>query len=282
MKFPKREHYQALVVDIAEKIRGANICFYLYGSFTRPNDFVPGRSDIDGGFILDTEFITPKKDVVALSRLLDECLTHAEENAGISPSDPGININFNLMDRGTNRDGRFLAYDSTYTDHLKNMAHISSGPLVFISEMNGMNYKREALRSAAYNLRKVRNGLLSHVIDLRRNPQRAGRSVLSSMSILVGMPKKLLETLGKELYFENGAFFETFREIFPEYNPEMYQEVREIMQDPAAYFSIPESANSFDYYARCVTATEEMIGAYVKRFPHITQMEVRTLSDWFS
>ena len=36
--------------------------------------------------------------------------------------------------------------------------------------MTGMNYKREVLRSAAYNLRKARNGLLMHFVNLREDP----------------------------------------------------------------------------------------------------------------
>jgi len=279
MNFPKREDYERLVQDISSKIERSGICFYLYGSFTRDSDFVPGRSDLDGGFILDANFVTSQADIVYLSHILRGCLNVAEEIAGLSSNDPGIKVNFNLMDRATNRDGRFLAYDDSYADYLKVNARIVSGP-DFIQEMNGMNYKRESLRSAAYNLRKVRNGLLTYCFDLQEDPQKARRTILSSLNTLWSMPKKILDSLGKELKFEKDTFFETFETVFPEYNSALYVEARWLRKDPLKYHGILNDMDeAFNLSLEFLNATEGMVKSYIERFPSVSQLEVRTPTE---
>src|SRR3989344_3182449 len=238
MKFPSLEDYEYFIQRFSDNIsmRHPTTCFYIYGSFIR-EDFVPGRSDIDGGLILNSNFILPKQD------------------------------------------GRFLAYDDTYADFLKIKAEIHAGP-DFVREMCGLNYSRDSLRSAAFNLRKVRNGLLTHFLDRGRNQEKAERNILSSTTLLFSTPKKILETIGKELVFENGAFFQAFMEIFPEYNSRQYEKAFSLRRSPQAYFGILDDMNgAFDMSIDFVNATEEMIRLYVKRFSCITQREVRTLSE---
>ncbi|MBS3086711.1 hypothetical protein J4422_03350 [Candidatus Pacearchaeota archaeon] len=280
MKFPSLEDYEYFIQRFSDNIsmRHPTTCFYIYGSFIR-EDFVPGRSDIDGGLILNSNFILPKQEVISLAKILNESLSETELVAGLSPLDEGISASFNLMDRATNRDGRFLAYDDTYADFLKIKAEIHAGP-DFVREMCGLNYSRDSLRSAAFNLRKVRNGLLTHFLDRGRNQEKAERNILSSTTLLFSTPKKILETIGKELVFENGAFFQAFMEIFPEYNSRQYEKALSLRRSPQAYFGILNDIDgAFDMSIDFVNATEEMIKLYVKRFSCITQREVRTLSE---
>jgi len=278
MNFPTKTDYELFVHELSGSIN-PKICFYLYGSFTRPDDFVPGRSDLDGGFILDTEFVTPLEAVEPLSKGLAYWLNVTERRARLSHSEPGIRTNFNLMDRGINRDGRFLAYDNTYTDYLKTNARVVAGPN-FVQEMNGLNYKRESLRSAAYNLRKVRNGLLTYFSDLERNPDKARRGVQSSINVLWGMPKKLLETMGKELEFKEGAFFETFKAIFPDYNKDIYGRVIDLRSNPHRFFGVLDYTDeAFLLSLDCLNATERMIEGYTRRLPFATKFEVNPIKD---
>ena len=174
MGFPRRDEYDKFMEVFANFVRTQHpsVCFYSYGSYVQ-GDFVPGRSDIDGGLILDCGFVTPKDVVHDLANGLD---------ATMMKTNPEIKVQFNLVDRGISKNGRFLAYDDTYTNHLKRHGRIFAGP-DFVQEMNGMNYKRESLRSVAYNLRQVRNGLLSHFSDVRRDPLKARKNMLSTISI---------------------------------------------------------------------------------------------------
>ena len=267
MNFPKKEDYEKFIHGFSGSLP-KDSCFYLYGSFIRGSDFTPGRSDLDGGIILDVDFITPFKTTLQIAKSLRHFLFLS------SPPNFELNPNFNLMTRGINREGRFLAYDDAYTDYLKENAQIVTGP-DFVSEMNGMNYKRECLRSAAYNLRKVRNGLLTYFYDIERNPDKAKKTVLSSIGVLWSMPKKLLESLGKRLQFEQGAFIEPFMDIFPDYDFRDYDLASRLRKDPKEYFGVLEDRdNAFLYGIDFLNATEAMIKAYVERVPFPTKFEV--------
>ena len=282
MKIPRREHYERFIENISGLLSTLHtpVCFYLYGSYTRPHDFVPGRSDIDGGFIFNSFFALPKEEVKHLARCLDSSLIEAEEAAGISSSDPGIRPNLNLMDRGTIVDGRFLAYDDTYVNYIKVNARVVSGP-DFIQEMNGMNYKRESLRSAAYNLRKARNGLLTYFVDSRKNPDKAKKSVLSSIGLFWGTPKKLLETCGiplKEIEFEKDAFFDTFKGIFPNTDVGLYERAQELRRDASTYYGILEDMPvALDLALDFLNGAEKMIQAYAEKMQYPTRFEVNSL-----
>lgn len=273
-KFPERRHYEYFVGGLSRAAVEMRICFFLYGSYTRPDDFIPGRSDVDGGFIFDRQFSIPQSSILPLASAFDSCFEKTEKITR-DYSQQAIHTNFNIMDRGVNEDGRFLAYDSTYTDYLKKNA-VVIGP-DFVREMRGLNYKRECVQSAAHNLRKTRNGLLTFFVDRRHNPERAKKNILSSMNVLAAMPKKLLEAQAMDFEFRKNSFFQNFREMLPDYDTGFYEKVAASRKDPAKYFGVlsQDGFRSFSFYHKCVNETEKMIEAYVRRFPKISNWEVK-------
>ena len=266
------KNYDKFVEKFSEAVRnsGGNICFYGYGSYIN-GDFVPGRSDLDGGLVLDSNFITPKAVVRNLAVGLENVLK--ETNLGNENSSK-IKVQFNLMDRGINRDGRFLAYDDTYTDHLKNKARVFTGPN-FLKEMTGMNYKREVLRSAAYNLRKARNGLLMHFVNLREDPLIARKNAVSCMNVLWSMQKKLIELATEEIVFRENETLNLFEKTFPEYDARYLKLALCLRTIPSYFFeTFGNLENAFDLSKKFVSATELMIQTYIKKYPEVSSFEV--------
>lgn len=265
MDFPKREHYERFAEKFSDIVAHSdlNFCFYGYGSFIN-GDFIPEISDLDGGLILDCEFVTPKDFVHELAVGLEHILRETS-----------LGIQFNLMDRAINRDGRFLAYDDTYTEHLKDKANIFRGSN-FLQEMNGMNYKREVLRSAAYNLRKVRNGLLMHFVNLAEDPLKARKNIFSSRKVLWDMQKKLIELATGKVVFEEKEVLDTFKKLFPDYDTGSVETALFLKKHPSYYFSVlgnHERKNAFELSKEFVTATELMIQEYVKQNPFTSYFE---------
>lgn len=261
-----REDYNTFVEELFDFLHRSNlnVCFYGYGSFIE-GDFVPEISDLDGGLILDSQFVTSKDFVHKLSARLESLLRETD-----------LKIQFNLMDRSINRDGRFLAYDDTYTKHLKEKCKIFHGP-DFMQEMKGMNYKREALRSTAYNLRKVRNGLLMHFVNVEKDPLKARKNIFSSRKILWDTQKKLVELATGRVVFKEDQVFETFKRLFPNYETESLEKARYLKRNPQHYFKDLgnlESRTAFELSKEFVTATELMIKEYVKKYPSVTNYEV--------
>lgn len=68
-----------LVEEISKK--QPETCLYIYGSYAR-GDYNVGRSDIDGGIILDSDVITDKTKVMELAKIIKEGL---EQNR-VTPS----------------------------------------------------------------------------------------------------------------------------------------------------------------------------------------------------
>ncbi len=262
--------YQTFLYEFSFAIRSAD-CFYGYGSFFN-GSFIPGRSDLDGGIVFDCEFVIPKDVVHILALNLEDSLSRIHQ--GVNPSER-IKTQFNLTDRATNKDGRFLSYDDTYTDLLKSEGVILKSPN-FLNEMNGMNYRRESLRAAAYNLREVRNGLLTYFVDLKDNPPKAKKNIYSSISNLWSMQKKLIELSQRGIVSKEDDVYNIFREIFPKYESEMLDKARQMRRNPEEYSRIFNDVGSaFTMYQEFVTAAEKMIQIYLETNPLVSNFEVR-------
>ena len=145
-----------------------------------------------------------------------------------------------------------------------------------------MNYKREVLRSTAYNLRKVRNGLLMHFVNLREDPSMARKNIFSSRKVLWDMQKKLIELATGKIVFKENEVIDTFKELFPDYDLEPVETARFLKKHPSYYFSVLgnlERRNGFELSKEFVTATELMIQEYVKRHPEVSSFEVADSSQ---
>jgi len=257
--FPLREDYQAFIEKFSKSIP-PEVCFYLYGSFLR-DDFVSGRSDLDGGLVVDSNVVIPKDIYWGLSRNLATCLDEFL----------GVRANFNMGDRVTNEDGRFMSYTNDYTDFLKKEGKIICGE-DFIAEMNGLNYKYSDLQSVAFNLRKIRNGFLTLLWRRSHDPRNAFESVSKTFNILSGTPKKLINIRERKLILQRESVLEVLLEMLPNFDPSIIKRVNLLRQDPGAY---ERATEDLGFYAEVVTSVEEMIREYLTEFPEISEMEVR-------
>ncbi|PIN94747.1 hypothetical protein COU53_02285, partial [Candidatus Pacearchaeota archaeon CG10_big_fil_rev_8_21_14_0_10_30_48] len=178
----------------------SDVCFFIYGSFARGDHNYKSGSDIDGGLILDSGIITNKNKIISISRLIGLCLSNME-----------VPLQFNVLDRQTNLDGRFLSYTVDYTDWIKDEGRVLSGPSL-INEMNGIDYKSGVLNSIAFNLRSVRKGLLESSYesydDLIEKTNKAIDKVVKT-------PKKLIWLTGNNRTIPNRYdALESLKEIF--------------------------------------------------------------------
>ena len=116
--------YEEFLTCFSRRLSTENkdVCFYVYGSYLR-GSFIAGISDIDGGLILPGGPISSRKKVILIAKSLDESL-----------SDLDIDFDFNLTDRKTNLDGRFLSYSQSMTDYIKENGKVFSGPEYFIRD----------------------------------------------------------------------------------------------------------------------------------------------------
>lgn len=265
---PTRKNYEDFIADL--KHRTASIqpdtCFYIYGSFNNANyeGCVFGISDIDGGFILNSGMVIPKNKVLQLSRVLSSCL-----------KDNRVPTEFNLLDRQTAKDGRFLSYTSDFSEYLNTRARVLSGQN-YIQDMKLLDYKSSVLSTAAANLRKIRNGLLYSYDDIENHPEEFKKNVSNSIDKTSKLHKKLLWLRTGNLVESKYGSLKGLKEIMPEADLTLTQKLLMILKDPYTFYWIKnDTERALEIYQDSVSAYESLLGSYVAKFPEISGLEAK-------
>ncbi len=236
-------------------------CFYIYGSYAEGRaDY--GRSDIDGGFILRQNCVTDKEEVKMLSSLFKDFMKR------------GIELQFNLTDRGTNQDGRFLSYTTDYTDHIKKRGKRISGP-DYIREMSGIDYKSGTLHTLSFNFRKIRNYALEFFYNQENDKKRNNKNIKTAIKTLSGTPKKLLWLRGYDIIVKKEEALEELKLLFGPSNTSDYiLELNKLIKNPKKLDKFVNNCD-FDNYSHLLEAYERMLKMYIEKFPLISLKEAK-------
>ncbi len=204
----KNEDYDGLVRELVLGLSELEqeICFYLYGSYVR-GDYRPGVSDIDGGIILEGNYVTNKQLVKKISRIFKEARKKYP-----------IRLQFNLTERGSNKDGRFLSYDKSYTDYIKHEARTLLGNGQWVQELNGLDFKSGTLESLAFGLRKVRNALLNWDYIEEKDEREANELAVNTFNTTIAVPKRIRYIDEGVLYPKKLSSLNWFKETYPGVN----------------------------------------------------------------
>ena len=190
------------ITEFAERLKEKNLCFYVYGSQLEADTTVP-TSDVDGGIIIDSDIVTPKKDIMEIAQALADAQKIAR-----------VPLDINLTDRVLNVDGRFLSYTSDYTDWIRARGKVIAGEN-FKDEMRGLFYKSGPLNAIAMNLRSCRNSLL-HALDVLENdPAKFREGVEKTIERTIKAPKKLVWLRTGEVCQSNEKAAERLTEFLP-------------------------------------------------------------------
>lgn len=237
-----------------------DVCFYIYGSYLEGTcDY--GRSDIDGGLIVDSNFITDKTQVLGLARSFSEFCPRELE------------LNFNLNDRGTNRDGRFLSYTTDYTNWLKKQGKVVCGP-DYVSEMNGLDFKSGNLNSAAFNFRRTRNNFLESFYDLKNNPLKLGEKMDKSLQGLKSLPKKLIALRTGNVVNSFSRNLKDIENLLPGLDLSVFNWAGDLFKNSEQYGGfLNDSENIQSYYLPILNGIESMLFEYTKKFPEVSYLE---------
>ena len=260
-KLPTKEVYVTFKKEFANKLaRYPDVCFFTYGSADDEQRCDFGRSDVDGGLVIDSSIVTDKEKIKSLAHLLAQHLSHTN-----------LRTQFNLIDTTSAADGRFLSYGITYTDFLKKkeIIHTSAN---FLCTCNGVNYKSEELHTAAFNFcgpAGVRNTLLYSEHSFSDDKKAYAKSVLKSIEKAAKFPKKLVFLQTGELIvsrresltaLENLLLIDKFSDdlIFFDY----------LLKNPQKLHTLTtQKEKSIDILTKALNAVEHMLEGYIKKFP---------------
>jgi len=220
MKLATKKDYDNFVKEFSKRIskESPDTCLYIHGSYLDGTcDF--GRSDIDGGLILNADFVTDKIILTNIANALSCCLDKYP-----------VKLQFNLLDRGSCKDGRFLAYTTDYTDWVKEKGRIVCGPN-YVKEMNGRDFKLGEVYAAAFNLRRIRNGVLYSINERSKNNKGFLEGVEKSIESLTNLPKKLAHIKTKKLDSNRENSLKILKGMLPNVNYHFLEEMLKISQE---------------------------------------------------
>lgn len=268
MTIPTRIDYKDFLREFSNGLKSIKgVSFFTYGSHLR-RDFVPGVSDIDGFIILEDNFITDKS---IISRLADNL------SLSLKISNPKIKAQFNILDKGTALDGRFLSYSKDYVDFFKRSAVRVYGNYN-LEEMKGFDFKNAELTSIAHNLHKVRQGFLYNDFNNYFDKKDFYENDLKSpLKKLAQLPKQLLNLSKGVLIEDKEGSLEKFLIEFPKYKGSFVKEVNKLMKDSVRYEDFLNKEVNFNFSLDCLTEMERMIQVYVEQFPNPRENEVKDI-----
>jgi hypothetical protein len=269
MEIPHKEDYEKFLNEFSNGLKFIKgISFFIYGSYLR-DDFVPGRSDVNGFLVLNDDFVTNKNSINSLADILIKSLDDSNKN---------IITKFKVLDKGTALDGRFLTYSEDYVGFLKKNAIIKSGKYN-LEDMNGSDYKNPERVSISNNLNDIRKGFFYNEFNYYLNKRDFYDNVIKKLSQL---PRQLITLSENKLIEKKDESLETFSKEFPDYDCFFMKEVNELMNDSIKYenFFNEEHLSEnecFSFSLKCLTEMERMIKVYTEKFPKVSVEEVKDI-----
>ena len=228
------------------------------------DDHLTQQRDIDGGLILNSGIITPKDKISAIAKSLAQSRTKTS-----------LKTQFNLLDRATNKDSRFLSYSTDYTEWLKSRAKVIFGPN-YLQEFNGIDFKSGVLSSCAFNLRKVRNNLLYSEVYLSNNPKEFQKRVENSIEISAKYPKKLLYLRKGKVVPSRNESKERLEKILENVDLSFIDTADALLKSPAElYQELKDEDKALKLLTQSLESIEQMISSYISNFPYISNLESR-------
>lgn len=264
-----KENYDRFIGEFSSKLakKHPKVCFYAYGSYVDGNCNY-GRSDIDGGLILDSGIVT-LKDII---------LDIAEIFANALKTNP-VKTQFNLLDRETCRDGRFLSYTLDYTKWIKSVGKIISGP-DYLKYMNGLDFKSGVLHTAAYNFRKAKNNLLYSLDMISTEPKRFREKTERVLETLAKFPKVLIWLRGEDVIPSRIKARKKLEKMLGYIDLTFIEQLEHLLKHPAKFYSKLEDNNQALQLSReALTTMESMIQAYIRKYPVSSPRELKVTSS---
>ena len=268
IKLPTKEDYTKFMEEFTSELSRElpQTCFYTFGSINN-GDCNYGRSDIDGGLILDSGIVTPKDKILKLSEIFLKAL-----------NDRGIQTQFNLLDRETCRDGRFLSYTEDYTDWLKETAKVCCGPN-YLGEMGGRDFKSGVLHSSAFNFcgpGGVRNTLLYSLVYVDGDKNEFTEKVSKALEKVAKFPKKLVWLREGNIVPSRREARKRLEGLLGDVDLTTIDRINVLLDNPQRlYNELSNQDGAIELLGDSLESMEQMIASYIGQFPQIGERELK-------
>ncbi|MBT3297586.1 hypothetical protein HN385_01560 [archaeon] len=256
---PKEENY----VDFMEKLTSGlkelnlpNVALMIYGSYVR-KDYNLGRSDIDSVWIFNDNIIINKENLLSCSEILAYALA-------------GNNVPFQVTvsDLRTMQDGTFNSYNSSFKDYFESEGKFLIGQN-YLSQFTYAEYKHPEQNPLAFNLRKIRNGLLFSNHYLKKDKKTFVEKFNSSLNSTSRASKQIMFMYDDKLRVNRFSAVEAIATEFPEVDVGPLKKIKylfnNLLELDKMYHDTP---GMLELYCDSLTTFEQMVKAYLDRTPN--------------
>lgn len=241
-----------------EKHTEKGISFMVFGSLTRPEDFIPGVSDVDCFLVTRDDVVTDKELLRDVSDVLADAL---EKNY--------VERDFTLSDIATMIDGRFNSFNRAWKPYFQESDNVEVllGPDyrgTFHFTLPEKDYQDEIV----WTLREMRKQYI-HSTFYRRNDYEAFLAGFGKMLKLTGRgSKQLVSMVDGHLHVPKFSAVERAAELFPSLNLEPLQYAKWIYTHPQERDKLNDKPEEIlKVSTDSLTFFEELIREYMHLVP---------------
>ncbi|MBT4446461.1 hypothetical protein HOA92_02975 [archaeon] len=255
---PTKEQYDRFVENFSQRLEKSNInglSLMIYGSYLRPKDFNPGRSDIDAVLIFPGGVEINKQDLSEVGKMLANVLEPQR-----------IPFQVTTTDLKTMIDGRFNSYNPSFKDYFTNEGKVIVGPDYRLSfNYNPMKFSDHS--SLVFNLRKSRQGLLFASYDREKDYSKFIQRFNKSLDAVTRGSKQVLSLIDKKVRSTRFSAIDEIGNIFPEVNFEQLEILSRLYKNPELLDEIYRNPNEVQKtWENSLTFLEQLIDAYIVEF----------------
>ncbi len=253
---PKMNNYVDFLNQLTQgldKLNIPNMSLMIYGSYVR-EDFNPGRSDIDAVWIFDDDIITNKEHILSCSEVLAHSLG-------------GNNVPFQVTvsDLKTMQEGTFNSYNYSFKNYFETESKTIVGPN-YVPQFTYGEYKHAEQNPLAFNLRKVRNGLLFSSYDLNKDKKVLVKNFNSCLNSTSRGSKQIMFMYDDKLRVSRFSAVDAIKQEFPEVNIEPLKRIKCLFKNTSELDKLYHKDDEMlKLYCESLTTFEQMVKAYLDR-----------------
>lgn len=253
---PKLENYADFMGKLTSGLEELNIpgmALMIYGSYVR-EDYNLGRSDIDAVWIFDNDVIINKEHLLACSKVLAYSLK-------------GNNVPFQVTvsDLKTMKEGTFNSYNSSFKGYFESEGVFIVGPN-YLPEFTYAKYKHAEQNPLAFNLRKVRNGLLFFEHEINKEYKLFVKRFESVLNATSRASKQIMFMHDDKLRVSRFSAVDAISQEFPEVNIEPLKRIKYLFNNLGELDKMYHQKDEMlKLYCSSLTTFEQMVKAYLGR-----------------
>lgn len=241
-----------------EKHADKGISFMVFGSLTRPEDFIPGVSDVDCFLVTRDDVVTDKELLRDVSDVLADALEKHYVERDITVSDIATMI-----------DARFSSFNHSWKNYFQESDNVEVvlGPdyrRLFLFTRQEKNFQDEIV----WSLREVRKQCV-HAEFYRRNDYEAFLNGFDKILKRTGRgSRQLISMVDEKLHVPKFSAVERAGELFPSLNVEPLAYAKWIYTHPRERDKLNDKPEEIiNISNNCITFFEELIREYIRLVP---------------